>query len=400
MKQILPDYLMDISFFCHEQWGFLPGRSTVEAVRSIVTDIVEGLENGQHVSLSLYDISRAFDCVSHHLLIKKLSLLGLSKNLLSFFRSYFTDRCQKVNLNGCVSKALPLRHGVPQGSVLGPLLFLVYINDFPQFIKPSSCVLFADDTTIISKSASLQSLDQSCIHAEYRAQTWFAANFLRLNHEKTQKLLISCSNVVTHGSGVTLLGVTIDDRLNWSPHIESLSKKLSSVIFVLRRLRNSIDFDVLRNVYFALYHSKMQYGIALWGGSTDAIRVFRLQKKAIRIMLNLGYRESCKRYFPDLQIMTLPSTFIYSSLVEIHKNRANYLMQSDIHSKSTRYAHHLRTPQYRLNKSVRNTLNLNLYNVLPRFITNLTEDPFKRTLKRILIENCFYSTDDFLHHRF
>nr|CAH7713658.1 unnamed protein product [Callosobruchus chinensis] len=398
LKELLLDHLMHISFFSERQWGFLPGKSTVEAVRVVISDIIEGLEEGNHILLALYDISKAFDCVSHDLLMDKLVAIGLTDNTISFFKSYFDKRCQVVNMNGVVSSVLPQRHGVPQGSVLGPLFFLIYVNGFPDFISPTKCNLFADDTTVIVKSPEVGNLGRLSDEEEERARKWFANHKLLLNSDKTQKLIISTRPSIAERNSVTLLGITIDDRLTWCSHVDILCNKLSTVLYILRKLKQSLDVHVLRTVYYALFHSKMQYGLNIWGASSEATRVFKMQKKAIRIIMGLGFRDSCRSSFSELQIMPLPSVYMYVSLLEVRKNLANLTLQSDLHTIGTRNSHLLRLPRYRLSKSQKNSLNLKLFNVLPESFKNMEELAFKNSIKQLFLTNSFYSCEEYFSH--
>lgn len=143
-----------------------------------------------------------------------------------------------------------------------------------------------------------------------QAKRWFTSNNLKLNEEKTQNLVFSTSQKITKGNSAKLLGVIIDDRLNWSSHVEQLSRKLSSSIFVLRNLARSLSRETLRMSYFALFHSHINYGTLLWGNSCYADKIFRLQKRAVRIVAGLGFRDHCKPAFKNLKIMPLPSLYI------------------------------------------------------------------------------------------
>lgn len=299
-----------------------------------------------------------------------------------------------------MSSFLPLKHGVPQGSVLGPLFFICYINDLPSYMSPNKCSLFADDTTLVCSHTSLLELDRLSSAMEGRAQSWFSANNLLLNRQKTQKIIISSNNTVTTGNSVTLLGITIDDRLDWSSHVDVLCKKLSSIVFLLRNLKSILNLSILKNVYFALFHSKLLYGITLWGNSCHAQRVFRVQKRVIRTMLGLGYRDSCRPHFMNLCIMPLPCVFIYASLINIHDNKSTLLTHSDVHSYPTRNANCLRTNRFRLNKSKNNSLDLHLYNHLSIGLKKMDSRSFKHNIKSILTENCFYSREEFLSFQF
>ena len=232
-----------------------------------------------------------------------------------------------------------------------------------------------------------------------RAQAWFCENNLLLNSDKTQKLLISSCDRSEDINSVCVLGITIDNKLNWSVHIDCLSKKLATSIFALRRLSNSLSIDALRISYFALFHSKMIYEITLWGGSTNALKIFRLQKKAIRVIMHMGPKESCRNTFSFLGIMTLPAAFIFNTLLEIHQNKSLYPTVGDS-GVNTRTSNNLKLPRYRLAKSLKNSRNLNLYNRLPTTLRALDIERFKISIKEILTKKSFYTVNEFLDYNF
>lgn len=351
-----------------------------------------------HTALTLCDLSKAFDCVSHEILLEKLHYYGIRGVPLSLFTSYLTNRKQCVSINNSTSSFQNVKHGVPQGSVLGPLLFIIYINDICNYLLPNKCILFADDTTLICSGKNFDDLEASSNLIEKKAQEWFTSNKLMLNEGKSQKLFLSSNNNLVNGSSVNLLGIRFDDKLNWSCHVNMLRHKLCSIIFLLRQLKDIIHINTLKSTYFSLFHSQLTYGILLWGNSDFALQIFRQQKKAIRIIANAGYRDHCQPLFIGLGIMSLPSLYIYTVLLEIHKNISVYSTQSDVHNYNTRNANNLRTACFRLTKSQKNSLNLNLYNILPTHIKNLNVYQFKKQLKRHMLQHCFYTTEDYLLH--
>lgn len=168
------------------------------------------------------------------------------------------------------------------------------------------------------------------------------------------------------------------------------------MVYVLRQLKFSFNFDVLKNIYFSLFHTHLNYGVILWGSSPYAIKIFRQQKIAMRILANANHREHCRPFFLKFKIMTLPSLYIYSVLLEIHKNINNYPTQSEVHDHNTRSANLLRVPRFRLCKSSKNSLNLNLYNKIPENIKSLNIFRFKKEIKKFLIEHCFYTLDEYI----
>ncbi len=380
------------------QFGFRTGFSTIDAIAKVIENVVESLEVGHLACLTLCDLSKAFDCVPHKHLLDKLEKYGVRGVPLQILASYLTERKQCVEANGISSSFRAVRSGVPQGSVLGPLLFVIYINDLYQYLLPVNCVLYADDTTLISSDKSRKILNKKVQQNIKQAESWFSANQLKLNSNKTKTLVISSNRQTIQGNTVKLLGITIDDSLNWKAHVEKLCKKLSCSLFALRRMLNLVDIKGLLTIYHALIHSHLAYGTLIWGNSTDALRAFRMQKRSVRLIGKAGYREHCQPLFKKFEIMPLPCIYIYQQLLAIHKKSKMIVKGSDIHSYSTRYADHLRTNKFRLDLSKNNSLNIKLYNVLSDDVKKLCSSKFKQNIKSFLHAHCFYSVDKYFEH--
>lgn len=359
-------------------------------------DVVKSLEKGEAVGLTLCDLSRAFDCISHDLLVQKLFRYGIRGNSLQLFHSYLSNRKQCVVLNQDISELTCMSRGVPQGSILGPLLFIIYINDLFNNVLPYNCICYADDTSLSYSDKDYTSLCAKKYDLVFKASTWFTQNYLKLNCDKTQEIIISTRNYMTSGSSAKILGITIDDSLSWGPHITEIKRKLSSSIFVIAKLRDIINQSSLLSVYYALFHSHLSYAVHLWGNSSNASEVFTLQKKIVRIIVRANYTDHCKPFFIQLKILTLPSLYIFYQLLEIYKNKKHFVLNEDIHTYSTRSSKLIRKPNNRLCKSDKNSLNVNLFNILPDIIKHLHFNLFKKSLKAFLVKHAFYSVDEFV----
>ncbi|GBP14679.1 Probable RNA-directed DNA polymerase from transposon BS [Eumeta japonica] len=237
------------------------------------------------MQLAYFAISKAFDCVHHETLIGKLRHYGVTGRALDLLKSYLSNRVQRVDVNGKKSSGSIVHMGVPQGSILGPFLFLVYINDLPSLVKDAhEIVLFADDTSLLFKVKRQQPTYDDVNNAISKVEKWFTANNLLLNEMKTKCIRFSLPNV-RHGSGTisvrnkelefvnstVFLGITLDDRLQWGPHISKLAKRLSSAAYAVKKMRNLSDVETARLVYFGCFHSLMSYGILHW----ETPRIFR-----------------------------------------------------------------------------------------------------------------------------
>lgn len=299
-----------INFFqTDNQFGFRSGLNTTSAVLNLISQMQESFENGTYLSGTFCDLSKAFDCVSRELLLAKLKKYNFSDSSIAVLSSYLSHRPQVVRVGGVESSEREVLVGVPQGSILGPLLFLIYINDLPQADHTARYTLFADDTTIACTSHDYEGARTAAREAQERAELWFKSNNLFLNVAKTQNMVFSMrwlpEDYVT--ATAKFLGITLDSRLKWNHHTSSLVSKLSSNTFLLRRLSGSVSRSVLRQAYFALLHSHISYAILIWGHCTGAADVFRVQRRAVRVIANLSYRDNCRDVFVSLGILTVPA---------------------------------------------------------------------------------------------
>ena len=393
-------FLEDHSMLNKQQFGFRRGQSTVLAILDLVSYIMEGFESGEHTGTVFCDLSKAFDCVSHELLIKKLSYYNFDPRSIAFLRSYLNNRVQRVVVDGVASAAKKMDIGVPQGSVMGPLLFLLYINNLPNVSTGEHYVLFADDTTITMRETSLQTLITGLGEAQSRAENWFRCNSLVLNNNKTNHALFSLRSApdCSYSRAPTkFLGVYLDDGLKWDAHIESLARRLNSIVFVLRNLSGVVASGVLRTAYFALFHSLMSYAIVVWGHAPRSRRVFSLQRRALRIVAGLGYREDCKQTFIDLKVLTFPSLYILENLIYIKKNLEEYPTNDQRHSHGTRFAGQLSVPLWRLERcrGGPNYWAVKFYNRLPDELKNLPLAVFRRRVQDLLLRSALYDTEEF-----
>ena len=246
--------------------------------------MLKGLENHLHSVVVLLDLSKAFDTIEHQILLKKLELYGIRGIALSWFESYLTNRKLRVkcrttsNSNEELSDEYEVNYGTPQGFCLGPLIFLIFVNDLTLHLENTVCVQFADDTSLIFTHRNLVYLNYLVESELAVIQDWFYANRLTLNVEKSSYLLYSNSKIASNKfkvnlSGVTLprvtqaklLGTWIDDKLTWDYHITTLLNKLQCRIGMLRRSKNLLTVRTKKLLYFGQIQSNLNYCLVLWG---------------------------------------------------------------------------------------------------------------------------------------
>ena len=244
-------FLESHNILYHNQFGFRKNNSTTNALIQITEKIKESIYNCKYGCGIFIDLRKAFDTVNHEILLNKLEHYGIRDSMLDWFRSYLKDRKQYVSINEQSSELLINNCGVPQGSVLGPLLFLIYINDLPNISKILNFYLFADDTNIYYESNSLRDIERTINKELQKLYLWLNVNRLSLNIDKTNFLIFHPYNkplkqhvtikinkkAIMEKEYIKYLGVLVDSSLSWKYQISSLTKKISRSIGVMYQLR-------------------------------------------------------------------------------------------------------------------------------------------------------------------
>lgn len=387
------------------QFGFRSNLSTTHAVSRLVQMIKDGFEERSHTYALFFDLTKAFDCVSHDILLKKLNYYGFDLNSLSLIKSYLSDRSQYVSHNSLRSSLRSITFGVPQGSALAPTLFLVYINDIVQCNTQSTLILYADDTNLVSKHPDLATLEIESASAGRAVESWFLSNRLCLNVDKTQKILFTLRD--THGApksgdSATFLGITIDSKLTWEHHVNTLSSKLSRQLYLIRNLTRHTSTRIVLIAYFSYFHSRLSYSILNWGHSAHTCRIFGLQRKCVRVIRGLGYRESCREHFAMLGILTVPCVYILQCLLYFTEHIESHSRHSDVHTYETRYRGNFLHDYLRLARARDGTnyFCIKFFNVLPLEVRQLDRVHFKTRMKRFLLHKAFYSFEEYLSNDF
>lgn len=273
-------------------------------------------------------------------------------------------------------------------------------------------LMYADDTSIVASNKDKKDLSQTLSNNLSQINHWFEANGLKLNPDKTQYInfhLNHVNNPQTNFSFIPLqlnsvtstrfLGLEIDSTLTWRRHIHSLLPKLSKAFYALLALSQSVNSKILRQAYFAYFHSLISYGLIFWGNSCESSRVFLSQKRAIRLLAGAGSREPCKPHFQRLGILPLPSLFIFQCFNFFKTNRDRFFSKNHQHNHFTRNSTMIQYPIHRTSffEATPSYICSKIYNEFPIFLRNEPSlSKSKRLAFEFLLEHSFYSVDEFL----
>lgn len=412
MQTRISSFFQIYNRICKEQFGYCKNKNTELALIAFVNSTLEALDRSQLTAGVFCDLSKAFDCVDHKLLIQKMSNIGIKDKALKLMVSYLEDRLQRTVINKDSNKFFSnwdkVTYGVPQGSVLGPTLFLIYINNLPSEID-KQFVLFADDTSVLIREKSVQELNVSISNTLAELNLWFKLNGLLLNEAKTNVMHFNpkklngnnqCSGDTTlkHSEFHKFLGVTIDQNLNWKNHVQTLISKTNTFRYAFRILINTVSIETCKVVYFSYIESVLKYGIIVWGNSSDFNKLFISQKNIIRTISRVDSKFSCRPLFRNLNILTLPCLYIFEVLKWVHKNPNDFDKFKSNHIYNTRNKDLFSFPNHRLTKFERSPLymGIKLYNKLTNEIKSLNDSQFYMYIKKRLINKAYYSVKEML----
>ena len=349
MKERILNFFEHKNLFAQNQYGFRNKHSTEHALMNFMDFVTDELEKGNSIIGVYLDIKKAFDSVNFEILFKKLTRYGIRGQPLALIQDYLTNRKQKVKLvdgNGTAiySELRNVTCGVPQGSVLGPLLFLIYINDLQNASNLFHVITFADDTNLFMSAPSIEFLCETVNLELDKVKTWLDSNRLCLNVSKTCYQLYSKRSIeipldikvndvsILRANSVKFLGVVVDEQLSFKYHIENVARKLAIGIGFLYRGREVLGRKELLLLYNTLLLPHINYCNLVWGINypTNLHKIQILQKRAVRVILGLGYSDPVTHRFHELGISSISELIKKKSLMMIYKIK-HHLAPIQIH---------------------------------------------------------------------
>ena len=406
----LMKYLTDKDILYKYQFGFRPQHDTTLAVIDMVDRITAAIDAKKY-SLGIFvDLSKAFDTINHRILLDKLYHYGIRGLAHSWFQSYLHNRSQYVELGEHKSGLLPILCGVPQGSILGPLLFLIYINDIANVSELLHLILYADDTNIFLSDSKIENLICTANNELNKLDHWFQANCLSVNLSKCN-YIVFCSPKLKYSFSIKIkinnteieqvhfvkfLGVYIDEHLNWSQHIQTITSKISKNNGVLNKLRNRLPSNVMLLLYNSLILPYLSYCNCLWGaaGLSKLHTLAVNQKRTIRLIAKAPIKFSTSPLFKKFNILKIDELHSFLVLIFMFKYSHNLLPPSfanyfvpvnNVHYHNTRQSndYFLTFARTNLRKHNIKFTGSKLWNSLPAELKTCSSiASFKRKLKR------------------
>ncbi|CAG9098857.1 unnamed protein product [Plutella xylostella] len=397
-------HLQDNALMNEQQYAYQCGKSTVDAARDMLSRVMSHLEGRRQVAAIFCDLSRAFELVNHSLLLEKLKAYGVEGNFFSIVSEFLQNRQQCTSVRNIKSDLEYIGDSaVPQGSVMGNNLFLLLVNDLTTASDEAEYVLFADDGCVIVAADKFHELKDKITKVMASLANWFGANGMLLNVEKTNIMHFQRRRVRGHDldvmcngqpvpqvDQVKYLGFTVDSALTWSAHIDLACGRLASACFALSRLTPSLSLENLKKAYYGYFHSILTYGIDVWGDAADAYKIFKKQKRAVRIIAGTPWDHHARDLFVKYKILTAPCLYILEVAKYARRNLNSLQTIGDTHNINTRQRHRLCTPARRLAKSDKTlgVLAPKVYNALPSDIKSAPSDAvFIAKLKKLLVGN-------------
>ena len=329
-------YFIEKNFFSEFQFAYTPGLSTVDAIFNFVDDVYNEFDCGNNVIGVFLDLSKAFDSLNRDILFKKLEHYGVRGVELKWFKSYLSNRAHCVKNKNVRSDVLVSRYGVPQGSIIGPIMFIIFINDIVRCSNRLKFSIYADDTCIWTSNNDVLRNVEVMNNELVNVSKWVTSNCLTLNKNKCEFVLFKRRNkietiediriciddvMLCRRSCTKYLGIFIDENLSWDVHINYVVRKVSKYIPILYNVRSNLSFESLKLLYNSLIYPSLLYANVVWGSACrNKLKSLKLvQKKIVRVMSFKGKYEHTGPLFYMNNMLTIDKINEYMSLIYVFK---------------------------------------------------------------------------------